>query len=151
MRVFQRLVDLKPLVGQELATSDWICVTQEQIDRFAEATGDRQWIHVDPDRAAKGPFGATIVHGFLTLSLLPLFVANAIQIRDVRMGINYGLNRVRFIAPVPVGSELRGRIRLLKYDDLPEGGAQMTTEVTIERKGAQRPACVAEAISRRYV
>ncbi|MGA8032381.1 MAG: MaoC family dehydratase [Casimicrobiaceae bacterium] len=150
MKVFQRLADLKPLIGEELATSDWFTITQDQINRFAEATGDHQWIHVDPDRAATGPFGTTIAHGFMTLSLLPMLLSNAIEIRDVKMGVNYGLNRVRFIAPVPVGSELRAHIRLLNYEELP-GGAQVTTEVTIERNGERRPVCVAEAISRRYV
>jgi acyl dehydratase len=150
MRVFEKLADLKPLVGQELAVSDWFPVSQQRIDQFAEATGDHQWIHVDPERAAKGPFGATIAHGFLTLSMLPLLLETAVDIRDVKMGVNYGLNRVRFTAPVPVGSELRGRIRLLAFDDLPDGGVQLTTEVTIERKGSDKPACVAESISRRY-
>lgn len=150
MRVFEKLADLKPLVGQELAVSDWFPVSQQRIDQFAEATGDHQWIHVDPERAAKGPFGATIAHGFLTLSMLPLLLETAVDIRDVKMGVNYGLNRVRFTAPVPVGSELRGRIRLLAFDDLPDGGVQLTTEVTIERKGSDKPACIAESISRRY-
>jgi len=150
MRVFEKLAELKPLVGQELAVSDWFPVSQQRIDQFAEATGDHQWIHVDPARAAKGPFGATIAHGFLTLSMLPLLLETAVDIRDVKMGVNYGLNRVRFTAPVPVGSELRGRIRLLAFDDLPAGGVQLTTEVTIERKGSDKPACIAESISRRY-
>jgi len=150
MRVFEKLADLKPLVGQELAVSDWFPVSQQRIDQFAEATGDHQWIHVDPARAAKGPFGATIAHGFLTLSMLPLLLETAVDIRDVKMGVNYGLNRVRFTAPVPVGSELRGRIRLLAFDELPDGGVQLTTEVTIERKGSDKPVCIAESISRRY-
>lgn len=150
MRVFDRLVDLKALVGQELAVSDWFPVSQQRIDQFAEATGDHQWIHVDPERAAKGPFGTTIAHGFLTLSMLPLLLETAVDIRDVKMGVNYGLNRVRFTAPVPVGSELRGRIRLLAFDDLPDGGVQLTSEVTIERKGSDKPVCIAESISRRY-
>ncbi|TXL68426.1 MaoC family dehydratase [Zeimonas arvi] len=150
MRVFEKLADLKALVGEELATSDWFPITQERIDTFAEATGDHQWIHVDPERAAKGPFGKTIAHGFLTLSMLPLFLESSVDIRDVKMGVNYGLNRVRFTSPVPVGSELRARIRLKAFDELPDGGVQMTTEVTIERKGSDKPACVAETISRRY-
>jgi len=150
MRVFEKLADLKPLVGEELTTSDWFPITQERIDTFAEATGDHQWIHVDPERAAKGPFGRTIAHGFLTLSMLPLFLESSVDIRDVKMGVNYGLNRVRFTSPVPVGSELRARIRLKAYDELPDGGVQMTTEVTIERKGSDKPVCVAETIARRY-
>lgn len=150
MRIFERLADLKALVGEELTTSDWFPITQERIDKFAEATGDHQWIHVDPERAAKGPFGTTIAHGFLTLSMLPLFLESSVDIRDVKMGVNYGLNRVRFTSPVPVGSELRARIRLKAFDELPDGGVQMTTEVTIERKGSDKPVCVAETIARRY-
>ncbi len=150
MRVFEKLADLKALVGEELTTSDWFPITQERIDTFAEATGDHQWIHVDPERAAKGPFGTTIAHGFLTLSMLPLFLESSVDIRDVKMGVNYGLNRVRFTSPVPVGSELRARIRLKAFDELPDGGVQMTTEVTIERKGSDKPVCVAETIARRY-
>ena len=150
MRIFERLADLKALVGEELTTSDWFPITQERIDTFAEATGDHQWIHVDPERAAKGPFGTTIAHGFLMLSMLPLFLESSVDIRDVKMGVNYGLNRVRFTSPVPVGSELRARIRLKAFDELPDGGVQMTTEVTIERKGSDKPVCVAETIARRY-
>ncbi|ODT34649.1 MAG: dehydratase [Lautropia sp. SCN 70-15] len=150
MRVFEKLADLKALVGEELATSDWFPITQERIDTFAEATGDHQWIHVDPERAAQGPFGKTIAHGFLTLSMLPLFLESSVDIRDVKMGVNYGLNRVRFTSPVPVGSELRARIRLKAFDELPDGGVQMTPEVTIERKGSDKPVCVAETIARRY-
>lgn len=149
-KVYERLADLEALLGQELATSDWFPIAQERIDMFAEATGDHQWIHVDPERAAKGPFGATIAHGFLTLSMLPLFLESSIEIRDLKMGVNYGLNRVRFTSPVPVGSELRARIKLIGYDKLADGGVQMTTEVTIERKGGDKPVCVAETIARRY-
>jgi acyl dehydratase len=117
MRSFARLADLQALVGQELGRSDWTVVDQPRIDRFAQATGDLQWIHVDPVRAAAGPFGATIAHGFLTLSLLPEMAASAFEIADARMGLNYGLDRVRFPAPVPVGSRLRGSFRLLKFTD----------------------------------
>jgi len=141
MRVFESLAELKPLVGEEVAVSDWVTVTQQRIDQFAEATGDHQWIHVDPQRAAKGPFGTTIAHGYLTLSMLPLFADSAIEFRNVRMSVNYGLNRVRFTSPVPVGSELRARFRLLAVEDIANDGVQVTTEVTIERKGARwRPA-----------
>ncbi|MGD9945294.1 MAG: MaoC family dehydratase [Burkholderiaceae bacterium] len=150
MAVFEKLDDLKPLIGQELGVSNWLPITQQRIDQFAEATGDLQWIHVDPERAAKGPFGTTIAHGFLTLSLLPALMADAYEIRGLRMGVNYGLNKVRFPAPVPVGSELRARVRLLSLQDLPDGGVQMTVEATIERKGGDKPVCVAESISRRY-
>ncbi|HLS57682.1 MAG TPA: MaoC family dehydratase [Zeimonas sp.] len=150
MRVFESLAELKPLVGEEVAVSDWVTVTQQRIDQFAEATGDHQWIHVDPQRAAKGPFGTTIAHGYLTLSMLPLFADSAIEFRNVRMSVNYGLNRVRFTSPVPVGSELRARFRLLAVEDIANDGVQVTTEVTIERKGGDRPVCVAESIARRY-
>ncbi len=150
MRVFETLADLKACVGDEVAVSDWEEVTQERIDRFAEATGDYQWIHVDAEQAARGPFGRTIAHGFLTLSMLPHFFQNSIELKDVKMGINYGLNRVRFTSPVPVGSEVRARMKLLSIEDLPDNGAQMIWEVIFERKGADRPVCVAESISRRY-
>ena len=150
MRSFDKLSDLEPLVGQHIADSDWITIDQPRIDLFADATGDHQWIHVDPVRAAAGPFRSTVAHGFLTLSMLPEMGANAMEFRDVRMGVNYGLNRVRFTSPVPVGSRVRGRFKLLEYKTI-EGGAQITFDVTIEREGADKPACVAEAVSRRYV
>ena len=150
MTRFPHLADLQALVGQEIALSDWLRVDQARIDQFAQATGDHQWIHVDPGRAAAGPFGATVAHGFLTLSLLPLFAEQGLAIDDVRMGINYGLNKVRFMAPVRVGSHLRARFVLLEWQPL-EGGAQLTMQVTIELEGSAKPACVAEAVSRRYV
>ncbi len=150
MRSFEHLAELQALVGQEIGISDWITVDQDRIDRFAEATGDHQWIHVDAGRAAQGPFGTTIAHGFLTLSLLPQMGASAFEIRDTRMGVNYGLGKVRFPAPVPSGSRLRGHFRLLKYEPL-DGGAQLTVEVTMEREGLAKPVCVAESLARRYV
>ena len=150
MRSFDHITDLQPLVGQHLGDSDWITVDQERINLFAKATGDEQWIHVDPVRAAAGPFGGPIAHGFLTLSLLPEMFASAFEVKDARMGVNYGLNRVRFPAPVPVGSRLRGKFVLMAYEPL-EGGAQMTVEVTMEREGSSKPVCVAESIGRRYV
>ena len=150
MRSFDKLSDLEPLVGQHIADSDWITIDQPRIDLFADATGDHQWIHVDPVRAAAGPFRGTVAHGFLTLSMLPEMGANAMEFRDVRMGVNYGLNRVRFTSPVPVGSRVRGRFKLLEYKPI-EGGAQITFDVTIEREGADKPVCVAEAVSRRFV
>jgi len=149
MRSFERLADLAPLVGQEIAVSDWITVDQHRIDLFADATGDHQWIHLDAERAAKGPFGTTIAHGFLTLSLLPEMAAAAMEIRDTRMGVNYGLNKVRFPAPVPSGSRLRGHFKLLAFEPL-DGGAQLTMEVTMEREGSDKPVCVAESLARRY-
>ena len=150
MRSFEHLADLAPLVGQEIALSDWIVVDQRRIDLFADATGDRQWIHVDPARAAQGPFGVTIAHGFLTLSLLPEMAASAFELRDTRMGVNYGLDKVRFPAPVPVDSRLRGRFRLISFTPV-EGGAQIAMEVTMQREGSDKPVCVAESLSRRYV
>jgi len=150
MRSIATLAELQTLVGQEIATSDWITIDQHRIDLFADATGDHQWIHVDPVRAAAGPFGATVAHGFLTLSLLPEMSASAFHIEGSRMGVNYGLNRVRFPSPVPVGSRLRGHFKLLSYEAI-EGGAQMVIEVTMEREGSPKPACVAESIVRRFV
>ena len=150
MKSFEHLADLRTQVGQEIGVSDWITVDQGRIDRFADATGDHQWIHIDPVRAAAGPFGTTVAHGFLTLSLLPEMGASALEVRDTRMGVNYGLNRVRFPAPVPSGSRLRGRFKLLGYEAI-EGGAQLIFEVTMEREGSTKPVCVAESVARRYV
>lgn len=150
MRSFKSLTDFPALVGQELAQSDWITVTQTQINQFAQATGDHQWIHVDLERAKAGPFGAPIAHGFLTLSLLPHFFESAMTIEDSRMGVNYGLNKVRFMAPVPVGSRLRAHMKLLACDAIESNGLQMTWQVTIEREGESKPVCVAESIVRRY-
>ncbi|HOB94513.1 MAG TPA: MaoC family dehydratase [Aquabacterium sp.] len=146
---FPRLAEMAALVGEHLATSPWITVDQQRINLFADATGDHQWIHVDVERAKAGPYGAPIAHGFLTLSLLPELNASAMVIDDVKMSINYGLNKVRFTGPVPAGSRVRAQIKLKAYDVI-EGGAQMTTEVTIEREGATKPVCVAEAVSRRF-
>jgi acyl dehydratase len=150
MKTFETLAELVPLVGQELAISDWISVTQEQINLFAQATGDHQWIHVDEERAKSGPFGTPIAHGFLTLSMLPKFFESALKIMETRMGVNYGLNKVRFIAPVPVGSRLRAHMKLLACDAIDNNGKQMTWEVTIEREGASKPVCIAESIARHY-
>jgi len=150
MRVFETLQDLAACVGQEVAVSDWIAVTQEQVNQFAEATGDPQWIHVDVERAKSGPFGGTIAHGFLTLSMLPKFFESSFEIRHTRMGINYGLNRVRFTSVVPVGSRLRARMTLKAAEWIEQGGLQMTWSVTVEREGHDKPVCVAESLSRRY-
>jgi acyl dehydratase len=149
MRHYPRLADLQALVGQEIGASDWLQIDQQRIDHFAQATGDHQWIHVDPERAAGGPFGATIAHGFLTLSLLPHFFQSGFAIDDVKMGVNYGLNRVRFPTPVRVGSRLRAHFKLLGFEPL-QGGAQLTVEVTVELEGSSKPACVAESVSRRF-
>jgi len=149
MRTFQTIAELKDLVGQEIGVSDWITVTQERIQLFADATNDHQWIHLDAERAKAGPFGTTIAHGFLTLSLLPEMAASAFAVSETRMGVNYGLNKVRFPAPVPSGSRLRGRFKLVGYEPL-EGGAQITVQVTMEREGSEKPVCIAESIGRRY-
>ena len=145
------VAELESRVGQELAVSPWLTVSQEQIDRFAEATGDRQWIHVDPVRAAASPFGGTVAHGFLTLSLLPLLrgVSEGGEERypGVRRIVNYGLNRVRFTNAVVEGARVRGRARLLAVEEF-KGGLQVTEEITIEIDGHSRPACVAETIAR---
>jgi acyl dehydratase len=135
-------------VGDVFGPSSWIEVTQEKIDRFAEATGDHQWIHVDPERAKDGPFGTTIAHGYLTLSLLPVASYEVIP-REGTMGINYGVNRVRFPAPVPVGSKLRTTFEEKAVDDFP-GGRQSTYVATIEREGGDKPVCVAEVVFRSY-
>jgi acyl dehydratase len=150
MKTFQTLKDVAACIGEEVATSEWTTVTQQQIQQFADATGDQQWIHVDVERAKAGPFGAPIAHGYLTLSLIPKFFESAITITETRMGVNYGLNKVRFISPVPVGSRLRARMKLLACDPIEQGGMQMAWEVTIEREGSSKPVCVAESIARRY-
>ncbi len=149
MRSFEQLVDLVACVGQEVAVSDWHTITQQHIDQFADATGDHQWIHVDPERARAGPFGTTIAHGFLTLSLVAGFADRSIRVADLRMGVNYGLNKVRFIAPVPVGSRVRMRSELLQATPI-EGGQQLLWRNTIELEGSDKPACVAELLARYY-
>jgi len=150
MRRYTHLADVQALVGQEIGCSDWIAVDQARIDLFARATGDHQWIHTDPVRAAAGPFGTTVAHGFLTLSLVPVMLEGGFAIDDVRMGLNYGLNRVRFVAPVRVNSRLRGRFKLLAFEPL-EGGAQLVVEATLELEGSSKPACVAETVARMFV
>ncbi len=148
-RVFTSAEELRAAVGEELGASDWLEVDQKRVDLFADATGDHQWIHVDPQRAADGPFGGTIAHGYLTLSLLPAFVPQILRVDGVRMGINYGVNKVRFPAPVPVGSRLRARAQLTDVTDA-GGGVQLTTRVTVEREGGEKPVCVAESVSRYF-
>jgi len=148
MRVVKRFDELPGLAGEELGVSRWFEVGQERIDRFAEATGDFQWIHVDPERAANElPGGRTIAHGYLTLSLVPLMVHDAYHLEGVTRGLNYGLNKVRFPTPVPAGSRLRGRYRLKAAEPTKDGGVRLTGEVTVELEGSERPACVAETIS----
>jgi acyl dehydratase len=149
--VLEKLQSLKDFVGREIATTDWFLVTQERIRQFAEATEDRQWIHIDPERAEReSPYGTAIAHGFLTLSLLSYFIRQAIQIpRDVRLSVNYGLNRVRFPAPVRAGSEIRARVTLQSLKDLPDG-VEAVFGISMECKGAAKPCCVAEWVVRYY-
>ena len=138
------------LVGRHLGHTDWVTITQEQVDRFAEATGDHQWIHVDPERAAReSPYGGPIAHGYLTLSLLVPLVSQTYTISDATMGVNYGLNKVRFPAPVPVGSKVRARVTLKDVEEV-AGGLQNTFAVTIEREGGDKPVCIAEWVTRAY-
>ena len=150
MKTFQTIADLTACIGQVVAVSDWITITQQQVNLFADATGDHQWIHVNPEKAAAGPFGGPIAHGFLTLSLLPKFFESSFEIVGSRMGVNYGLNKVRFTAPVPVGSRLRASMKLLASEPITNDGVQMTWEVTVEREGSDKPVCVAESLVRRY-
>ncbi|AIL61463.1 MaoC family dehydratase [Pseudomonas alkylphenolica] len=148
MKSYETLAELQGLVGEVVGTSDWVSIDQQRINTFAEATGDHQWIHVDPERAATGPFGKPIAHGFLTLSLLPTFMTNAFEVRDVKMGVNYGMNKVRFVQPVPVDSRLRAHFKVQSWEPLDGNGAQVTYEMTVEIEGVSKPACVAETILR---
>ncbi len=145
---FESLDDLRKAVGTEVGVSDWLEIDQARIDLFADATDDHQWIHVDPEAAAKGPFGTTVAHGYLTLSLLPKLSESIVRVSGVRMGVNYGLNKVRFPAPVPVGSRVRARYELLSVEDVDKGGIQTVFKVTVERDGGEKPVCVAETVSR---
>ena len=150
MREIQYPDELKSLVGQDIAVSDWIEISQERVNTFAEATGDYQWIHVDVERAKReSPFGGPVAHGFLTLSLLPKLMENAIKMTNVKMGVNYGLNKVRFPAPVLVGNRIRGRFKLLEVTDIRDG-TQLIFEVIMEREGSEKPVCVVESIMRCY-
>ncbi|MGQ0709217.1 MAG: MaoC family dehydratase [Rhodoferax sp.] len=150
MRTLDTLHALAEACGTDIAETEWIPVSQEQVNLFAQATGDHQWIHVDVERSRQGPFGGTIAHGFLTLSLLPRFFESALHLPSVRMGINYGLNRVRFITPVPVGSRLRARLHLQACEWMGAAALQTTWLVTVEREGADKPVCTAEAVQRLY-
>ena len=150
MKTSIALPSLSTWLGLEVAVSDWVSITQERINRFAEATGDHQWIHVDAERAAKeSPFGSTIAHGFLTLSMVPYLKETCIEYTGVKMGVNYGTNRVRFMAPVKVDSRLRGRFKLASFEPI-KGGVQMVWECTLELEGNAKPACVAELVTRAY-
>jgi acyl dehydratase len=146
---FSSLDELRALIGQEVAVTDWLLIDQARINQFAQATGDHQWIHVDPERAAReSPFGAAVAHGFLTLSLIAEFLQSSIGCEGVRMGVNYGLNRVRFTSPVKVGSRVRGRITLLSIEDLQDKTVQMAWAITVEIEAQTKPACVAEMLTR---
>jgi acyl dehydratase len=149
MRTINGLDDLRNAEGEDLGTSDWHEVTQKDIDAFADVTGDHQWIHVDPDRARQTPFGGTIAHGYYTLSLAPKFSEQIYALEGFAFAINYGLNRVRFPAPLPVGSKVRMHAKLKELEQVP-GGAQLTVEVTFEREGGDKPVCVAETVARVY-
>lgn len=145
--VFDSPAGLLDAVGRHLGSSDWLEIDQQRINLFAEATGDHQWIHVDPEKAAEGPFGKTIAHGYLTLSLANLFLPQIMQVNNTSMGVNYGCDKVRFPAPVPVGSRIRGSGEILSAEEV-KGGVQVVVRITIEVEGSERPACVIDTISR---
>jgi acyl dehydratase len=150
MRHIASVDELRSLIGQEVAVTDWMEISQQQVNMFAEATGDHQWIHLDVERCkTESPYRTTVAHGFLTLSLLPVLMQSAISMPPSKLSVNYGLNKVRFPAPVPVGSRVRARVVPLEVEDI-EGGYQMTWKVTIEREGGDKPVCVAESMARRY-
>jgi acyl dehydratase len=148
MRTFESVAELVAATGETIGQSDWVTITQDDVNLFADATGDHQWIHVDPERAAKGPFGTTIAHGFMTLALLPRLQHQIYTVRGIKLGINYGLNKVRFPAPVPVGSRVRANTSLVSVEDLGDGAVQATMSTTVEIEGSAKPACVAESIAR---
>ncbi|MCM2418514.1 MaoC family dehydratase [Streptomyces sp. RKAG293] len=149
-RIFASLDDLRAAVGEQFGPTGWLEIDQKRIDLFAEATGDHQWIHVDPEKAAQGPFGTTIAHGYLTLSLIPSLTPGLFRVEGVKMGVNYGVNKVRFPAPVPVGSRLRATAQIAEVTEV-GGGVQLVTKVTIEREGGDKPVCVAETVARFYL
>ena len=148
--IFESPNELPKAVGQHLGHSDWLEITQERIDLFAEATGDHQWIHVDPERAKDGPFGACIAHGYLTQSLVNAFLPQIVEVRGIAMGVNYGADRVRFPAPVPVGSRIRGSGELISAEPTKDAAIQAVVRVTVEIEGSERPGCVIDTISRYY-
>jgi len=149
VKKFSGLDEFVAAQGAELGPTDWLEITQERVNVFADATDDHQWIHVDPERAASGPFGGTIAHGYYTLSLAPRFSYEMVKFEGFSFGVNYGLNRVRFPAPMPVGEKVRMRSKLLSVDEIP-GGAQIVSELTFERDGGEKPVCVAESLARVY-
>ena len=150
VQTYHGIADLEAAIGQEIGPTDWLTVDQARINGFADDTEDHQWIHVDPERAASGPFGTTVAHGFLTLSLVPYLSGQLRSIEGARMGINYGLDRVRFPTPVPVGSRIRARATLISLDKVAGGAVQLVNRVTIEVEGSAKPACVADTVSRVY-
>ncbi|MCF8588650.1 MaoC family dehydratase [Gordonia liuliyuniae] len=146
MKILNGRAELEAAVGTHLGYSDWLQIDQERIDRFAEATGDHQWIHVDPERASAGPFGSTIAHGYLTLSLIPMLVGQVYKVAGTTMGVNYGSNKVRFPSPLPVGSRVRAGVELVSVTET-GAGLQVVNRVTVEREGSDKPVCVAETVS----
>jgi acyl dehydratase len=150
MRTFASADDLRAAVGEHLGYSDWHVVDQARIDGFADATGDHQWIHVDPEKAKAGPFGRTIAHGYLTLSLIPWLMGEVVAYQGVKMGINYGCNKVRFPAPVPVDSRVRAGAEVAECEDVGGGALQVVMRVSIAVEGQEKPSCVAETVSRVY-
>jgi acyl dehydratase len=148
LRTFDSVAELSAAKGQEIGHSEWVTITQQDVNLFADATGDHQWIHVDAEKAAAGPFGGTIAHGFMTLSLLPRLWHEIYTVNGIKLAINYGLNKVRFPSPVPVGSKVRARSALVEVEDLGNGAVQATFSTTVEIEGAAKPACVAESIVR---
>ncbi|QUR65881.1 MaoC family dehydratase [Mycobacterium spongiae] len=148
MRAFESVADLAAAVGETIGHSDWVTITQQDVNLFADATGDHQWIHVDPERAAAGPFGKTIAHGFMTLALLPRLQQQIYRVNGIKLAINYGLNKVRFPAPVPVGSRVRATSTVAAVEDLGDGAVQATMATTVEIDGSAKPACVAESVVR---
>ena len=146
--VFESPTELLSANGKHLGESAWLEITQERVNQFAEATGDHQWIHVDPERAKDGPYGTTIAHGYLTLSLVNLFLPELLEVRNASMGVNYGTDKTRFPAPVPVGSRIRGVGEIVNVEEVKNGAVQVTVRVTVEVEGSDRPACVVDTISR---
>ncbi len=149
-RIFTSVDELRAAVGEEFGPTEWQEIDQKRIDLFAEATGDHQWIHVDPDKAAGGPFGTTIAHGYLTLSLIPSFTPQLFAVEGVQMGVNYGVNKVRFPSPVPVGSRLRASAQIAEVTEV-TGGVQLVARITIERENGDKPVCVADTVVRFYL
>ena len=149
-QVFNSAAAVLQAVGQDLGTTDWLSISQERIQTFADATGDHQWIHVDPERARQGPFGTTIAHGYLTLSLANLFLPQLVQYEGLKMGVNYGCDKVRFPAPVKVGARIRGRGEVVAAEPVKGDGVQITVRISVEIEGADKPGCVVDTISRLY-